>query len=86
MTPIVQFVALLLIAIVIATGLWSLGYGIERLVSWLIDRILAWRRPRVPELLPPPIDGRTHNAESIAEYQRKRALIDRSEVTGETTR
>lgn len=32
-----------------------------------------------PEILPPPQDGRSHNLESIAEYRRKRAAIDRCE-------
>ena len=45
--------------------------------AWLERR--ASRRDE-PEILPPPCDGRDHNQESIAEWERKRARIDRSEV------
>jgi hypothetical protein len=46
-------------------------------VTWWLERRA---RRREPEVLPPPIDGRDHNAESIAAWQRKVARIDRSEV------
>lgn len=49
------------------------GLGVA---AWLLERRA---RRREPEVLPPPIDGRDHNAESIAEWQRKRAAMERSE-------
>jgi len=44
-------------------------------VAWLFERHTVRRHE--PEILPPPVDGRDHNDESIAEYKRKRALVDR---------
>lgn len=54
--------------------------------GWLLVIAAAWwlerraRRRREPEILPPPIDGRDHNAESIADWRRKMVDIDRTEL------
>ncbi len=55
-----------------------LSFGWLALIAWTwwLER-RARRHER--EVLPPPIDGRDHNAESIAEWQRKRDAIARTE-------
>lgn len=57
------------VMVVVLTGLALAGWWVERRA----------RRRRELEILPPPIDGRDHNAESIAEWQRKRDAIARTE-------
>lgn len=54
-------------------------------LGWLVVIAWAWwlerrARGREPEVLPPPEDGRDHNAESIAEWRMKYERLDVDEI------